>query len=120
MPASRRLLSLSLGASLVVSATLVGAGPAFAAKQPPVTVLVTNDKVAAAPSIDTLVRALRKVAGVKVTFVAPATEQASKADLTTPGTLQAIGMTTGACRRPASPADTVNYALNTLKLKPNV
>jgi 5'-nucleotidase len=119
----RRLLALSVGAALLVSVTVATAGPAAAAKQPPVKVVVTNDDGAAAPGIDALVRGLRKIPGVKVTVVAPATNQTGASDKTTPGTLQATEMTTGGAPSTGVvgyPADTVNYALDTLHLEPDV
>jgi len=120
----RRLAPIALPlllASSVVAATgsVAGAAP----KQQPLRILVTNDDGVDAPGIDTLVRALRKVPGVQVTVVAPATSQTGASDKTTPGELQATRSTTGGVASTAVagfPADTVNYALDTLKLKPNL
>ena len=120
---TRRLLAVPLGA--ILTATLAGAtaAPASAAKPPPIRVLVTNDDGAAAPGIDALARGLRKVPGVKVTVVAPATNQTGASDTTTPGELRATGSTTGGAPSTAVvgfPADSVNYALDTLKLQPDL
>jgi 5'-nucleotidase len=112
---------LVLGCS--TSALVVSGGVASATKQPPINVLVTNDDGATAAGIGALARELRKLPGVKVTVVAPATNQSGTSDKSTPGELQATGSTTGG--KPSTavigyPADSVNYALDTLKLKPDV
>jgi len=119
----RRRFAPALAAVLAAMLTGVAGAPASAAKPAPITVLVTNDDGAAAPGIDALVRALRKLPGVKVTVVAPATNQSGTSDKSTPGTLQATGATTGGAASTAVvgyPADSVNYALDTLKVKPSV
>ena len=121
----RRLAPIAVAlmlASSLVAAT--GSGAGAAPKQPPpLRILVTNDDGADAPGIDTLVRALRKIPGVQVTVVAPVANQTGASDKTTPGELQATRSTTGGAPSTAVagfPADTVNYALDTLKLKPDV
>ena len=81
-------------------------------------VLVTNDDGVKAPGIDVLVTALRKVANVDVTVVAPGTRtRAGRATASTPG-LASIGTSksTTASGYPAvavngSPADAVLWAL---------
>lgn len=119
----RSFLTVSLGAALVASVTVAAGSPASAAKQPTIKVLVTNDDGTAAPGIDALVRELRKIPGVKVTVVAPASNQSGTSDNSTPGELLATGATTGGQASTAVqgfPADSVNYALDILKLKPDV
>ncbi len=119
----RRCLALTLGAALGATATVATVAPVSAAKQPTIKVLVTNDDGASAPGINALVRELRKIPGVKVTVVAPATNQSGTSDKSTPGELQATGATTGGQPSTAVvgyPADSVNYALDTLKVKPDV
>ena len=48
-------------------------------------VLVTNDDGVKAPGIDVLVTALRKMANVDVTVVAPAQDESGTGDRVTPG-----------------------------------
>src|SRR6478752_2263496 len=64
----------------------------------PLRILVTNDDGFAATGIDTVVTALRKLPAVRVTVVAPATNQSGTGGKTTAGTLRALGGT----RRTAS------------------
>jgi len=124
----RRIRRASLAALVVTvtaSASFAAAIPASAAKKPaPITVLVTNDDGVAAPGIDTLVEALRKVANTKVVVVAPATNQSGKGGSTTPGTLTTAPATTasgyGATAVQGFPADTIAAALDQLGVKPNV
>jgi 5'-nucleotidase len=85
-------------------------------------VLVTNDDGYAAPGIDVMVEALRKMPGVLITVVAPAKNQSGTGSHTTPGTLSATKKTT-ASGFPATavdgfPADSVAYALSTVLVAP--
>jgi 5'-nucleotidase len=89
-----------------------------------ITVLVTNDDGVSAPGIDALVQALRKVSGVTVKVVAPATNQSGTGGKTTAGTVTFTNATT-ASGYPAvsvngTPADSVNVAFSRLHLAPNV
>ena len=80
-------------------------------------VLVTNDDGVKAPGIDVLVNALRKMANVDVTVVAPAEDESGTGDRVTPG-LASLGTSKSktASGYPAvavkgSPADAVLWAL---------
>lgn len=89
-----------------------------------ITVLVTNDDGVSAPGIDALVQALRKVSGVTVKVVAPATNQSGTGGKTTAGSVTFTNATT-ASGYPAvsvngTPADSVNVALSRLHIAPNV
>jgi 5'-nucleotidase len=89
-----------------------------------ITVLVTNDDGVKAPGIDAMVQALRKVSGVTVKVVAPATNQSGTGGKTTAGAV-AFTNTTTASGYPAlsvsgTPADSANVAFNQLRLAPNV
>jgi 5'-nucleotidase len=123
--ATRRLRSLV--AAIVVGAVgvvgVVGAEAAVAAaaataapKPPALRVLVTNDDGVSAPGIDALVSGLRALDRVKVTVVAPATNQSGTSDRTTPGPLTTGETTTASGYRAIAvqgyPADTVNFALD--------
>jgi 5'-nucleotidase len=90
----------------------------------PLEIMVTNDDGYAAPGIDAITAALMKEPNVHVTVVAPATNQSGTGDKTTPGTLTTRSVTT-ASGIPATavagyPADTVNVALDTLGLHPDL
>lgn len=106
----------ALAAALVVSLTLTAAPAGAGGKGPkPLRILVTNDDGFAAPGIDAVVEALRKLPNVKVTVIAPAENQSGTGSKTTPGTLTATEAQT-ASGYPATavagfPADTVIYAL---------
>ena len=96
-------------------------------KVPTLDILVTNDDGYAAPGIDALVERLRALPGVKLTVVAPATNQSGTSDRTTPGPVSALTATevTTASGYAATavagfPADSVNYALDVLKLSPDL
>jgi 5'-nucleotidase len=144
----RSVLSLTLGA-VVLSGVLGACGssssgaaptpsgapstsPAFT-EAPPLsspaaaavlTVLVTNDDGVKAPGIDAMVQALRKVSGVTVKVVAPATNQSGTGGKSTPGAV-AFTNTTTASGYPAVavngfPSDAANVAFNQLHLVPSV
>ena len=102
----------------------VTTSPAASSSARIITVLVTNDDGVKAPGIDALVQALRKVSGVTVKVVAPATNQSGTGGKTTPGAV-AFTNTTTASGYPAvsvsgTPADSANVAFNQLHLAPNV
>jgi 5'-nucleotidase len=85
-------------------------------------IVVTNDDGVSAPGIDAVVTALRGVAGVRVTVVAPAKNQSGTGSKTTAGTLTYTSTKT-ASGYPATavngfPADTISVALDQLHLKP--
>jgi len=89
-----------------------------------ITVLVLNDDGVKAPGIDAMVQALRKVSGVTVKVVAPATNQSGTGGKTSPGAVSFTNTTT-ASGYPAvsvngTPADSANVAFNQLHLAPNV
>jgi len=109
-----------------MAALVLCAGPSAAAKPKvqPITVLVTNDDGVSAPGIDALTQALRALPKTKVVVVAPATNQTGAGGKTTEGTVPgAAAKTAGGYEATAvqgTPADSVNYALDTLGLKPTV
>ena len=111
---ARRLILL-----LVPIATTAGVVPAAAApehKPKVLRILVTNDDGVDAAGLDALVEELRDLKRVKVTVVAPATNQSATGDQTTPGELT-TSETTTASGYPAIavegfPADTVDFALD--------
>ena len=81
----------------------------------PLEILVTNDDGVGADGIDAVVEALRKVPGVEVTVVAPATNQSGSGGKTTAGALTATDATTKS-GYPAKavagfPADTIAWAI---------
>jgi 5'-nucleotidase len=90
----------------------------------PLRVLVSNDDGVAAPGIDALVKALRKLPKVTVTVVAPAANQSGTGGRTTPGTLTAKKTTTKsgypAVAVNGYPADSVNYAFSKVVRKSQV
>jgi 5'-nucleotidase len=112
-------LALTLGACSSSSGSGSGSSSSTAsttkAAAAPLTILVTNDDGYDAPGIDAVVEALRALPDVKVTVVAPATNQTLQAGKTTPGELSATESAT-ASGYPATavdgyPADTIRYAL---------
>ena len=77
---------------LITALAVVVAGPpagaaAPAKRKPVLQVLITNDDGVSADGIDALVEAVRALPRVKVTVVAPATNQSGTSDKTTPGSL---------------------------------
>lgn len=80
------------------------------------TILVTNDDGFAGAGIDTVVEALRKLPKVKVTVVAPATNQSGTGSKTTPPPLRATQQTTTSGYPVTAvegfPADAITYALS--------
>jgi 5'-nucleotidase len=82
----------------------------------PLRILVTNDDGYSAEGIDTVVEALRRLPGVKVTVVAPADQRSGTGSRETPGELTATEQRT-ASGYPATavdgyPVDTVTYAMS--------
>jgi 5'-nucleotidase len=123
----RRRLHTSLVSALVlVLIASAGAAPAGAAAKKPklFRILVSNDDGVSAPGIDAVVELLRKLPNVRVTVVAPATNQSGTGGKTTPGTLTASKTTTAsgysATAVEGTPADSVNYALDNNPVKPNL
>jgi 5'-nucleotidase len=124
----RRFRSAWLAAPVVCAlaiTSVAAAGPAVAAKKPAtITVLVTNDDGVAAPGIDTLVQALRKMKNTKVVVVAPAANHSGAGGKTTPGPLTTRPATTASGYQATAvqgyPADTIAAALDQLGVKPDV
>ena len=118
-----RVTALAAAATtLAIAPAATATANAAKAKVKPLRVLVSNDDGVKAPGIDALVQGLRKLPKVKVTVVAPASQQSGTGGKTTPGTLKA-SRTTTASGYPAIavdgfPADSVNYAL-TKVVKPS-
>src|SRR5690348_7630851 len=124
MTVRRSLLPLTLVAAVALAAP---AGAETAARKDAVTplrVLVSNDDGVKAPGIDALVTALRKLPKVKVTVVAPATNQSGTGGRTTSGALTATKTTTKSGYPAVSvqgfPADSVDYALSKVVKKSQV
>jgi 5'-nucleotidase len=121
-----RRLGTVVAAFAIVGTTGAHATRGAAAPEPPtLRVLVTNDDGVGAPGIDALVQSLRKLERVRVTVVAPATDQSGTSDRTTPGALTTSETTTASGYRAISvqgyPADTVNFALDGgIKSKPHL
>jgi 5'-nucleotidase len=92
--------------------------------QPMLQILVTNDDGVGAPGIDVVSRSLRKLPNVTVTIVAPATNQSSTGTRTTdptpPGRPAKTASGLAATSVAGYPADSVNYALDEMQLKPDV
>ncbi len=81
----------------------------------PLRVLLTNDDGVHAPGLDALARALRVRPGVRLTIVAPATNQSGTGGRTTRGRLRARRTTTAsglpAIAVAGTPSDSARYAL---------
>ena len=90
----------------------------------PLQILVTNDDGFAAPGIDVVARALTKLPNVRVTIVAPATNKSGTGSQTIVGTLTATKRKTAsglaATAVDGFPSDAIRYALDTMKLRPDV
>lgn len=113
-----RPIATLAAAALLASPAVAAAAPAAKAPKKavkPIHVLVTNDDGVAAPGIDAVVRALAKRPKVRVTVVAPATNQSGTGGKVTPGALTAKAATTKSGTRAVAvngtPADSVRYAL---------
>jgi 5'-nucleotidase len=120
----RRLITLAAVAAVSVLAT-VGLGSATSsattsagpAAVKPIRVLVTNDDGFAAPGIDKVVQALRKMTGVTVIVVAPKKNQSGSGSKTTKGKFPAVTNVKTASGYPAKavagfPADTIVWAID--------
>ena len=87
-------------------------------------ILVTNDDGYAAPGIDAIVEALRQEPDVKVTVVAPASEQSGTGGSTTDGDLVQRDVETAsgypAVAVEGFPADSVRVALDELGVQPHL
>jgi 5'-nucleotidase len=125
MTKARALAATTLGVALVLGACSSSDGGSgggssstastTTAAADPLTILVTNDDGYSSAGIDAVVEALRKLPGVEVTVVAPATNQSGTGGKTTPGELTATESET-ASGYPATavdgfPADTIAYAM---------
>jgi 5'-nucleotidase len=88
------------------------------------TVLVTNDDGITAPGLDAVVTALKAMPNVSVVVVAPSTNQSGTSDKTTSGGAKGHTATTKSGVEGTAvdgyPADSVNYAIDTMKLQPDV
>jgi 5'-nucleotidase len=88
------------------------------------TVLVTNDDGITAPGLDAVVTALQATPNITVVVVAPATNQSGTGDRSTPGGAKGHDATTKSGVKGTAvdgyPADAVTYAIDTLKLQPDV
>lgn len=121
----RRRIS-AVGLAVVLGATaVVTAAPAGAAKKPKaLTVVVTNDDGVAAPGIDAVVESLRAQKKTKVIVVAPADNNSGAGEKYTaggaPGGTGATASGYSGTAVQGFPADTIDYALDILKLKPHV
>ncbi|MSO78801.1 MAG: survival protein SurE [Acidimicrobiia bacterium] len=120
-------LAAALVALILTGLSAAPVGAEHAAKKKgvaPLRVLVTNDDGVGAEGIDVLVEALRLEPKLKITVVAPADNQTLASDKTSPGPLVATETTLlGGFKATAVqgfPADSVNYALDELGLKPHV
>lgn len=95
-----------------------------AAAAAPLEILATNDDGVPGEGLAVLVAAVEKLDGVKVTVVAPASNQSGTGDATVGGDLKATEakLTDGraATAVEGKPADAVNYALGTMGLKPDL
>jgi 5'-nucleotidase len=119
-------------AVVAVGALAAGVAPGSAAtkattKKPvaPITVLVSNDDGVGAPGIDALVEEVRALPRTKVVVVAPAVNQTGAGGKVTEGAVVQGGPATTASGYAATavqgtPADSVNYAFETMKLTPTV
>jgi 5'-nucleotidase len=87
-------------------------------------VLVTNDDGITAPGLDAVVTALKAMPNITVDVVAPSTNQSGTSDKTTPGGAKGHDATTKSGVKGTAvdgyPADSVNYAIDTLKLHPDL
>lgn len=99
--------------------------PCYASTHPdPLQILVSNDDGYSAPGIDAAVNAMLALPNVNVTVSAPGTDKSGTGGSTSPDPLTATLKTT-ASGHPAwavagFPADSVRYALNTLKVNPDL
>jgi len=106
------------------SSTTTEATTTTTAPVEPLKVLVSNDDGYSAEGIDAVVEGLRKLPDVEVQVVAPAGQQSGTGGKTTPGTLTATESTTKSGYKATAvngfPADSVNYAFDSLDVKPHL
>jgi 5'-nucleotidase len=111
-----RWLAALACAAAVASAAAPSAAAAPEYKRKILRILVTNDDGVDAAGLDALVEELRDLDRVKVTVVAPATNQSGTGDQTTAGELTTSETTTAggypAIAVQGFPADTVEFALD--------
>lgn len=112
-------------AVLAGSAGLAAPAGAAAKKPPKLEIMVTNDDGVGAEGIAVLVDALRALPNVKVTVVAPATQQSGTGGRTTEGPVTTADATTATGYRAVAvngyPADSVNHGLdNVMTRTPHV
>lgn len=121
VPFAAALLAASIAAPL--GAPAAGANSPAKKPQPTVTVLVTNDDGVNAPGIDAVVEALRTQKKTKVVVVAPAQNWSGVGGRYTPEGVTAEKATTAsgyaAYAVAGYPSDTIDYALDVLKLEPD-
>ncbi len=125
-----RLRTIALGSitTLALAACSSGGSSSPGSTTPPtpatLSILVTNDDGFDAPGIDAVATALSELPDVEVTIVAPATNQSGTGARTSPGGLTATDQKTESGLAVTAvagfPADAVTYALDTLKVKPDV
>ncbi len=110
------IVAAALVSALMLAAPSASASAGSGGKQKPFQILVTNDDGVAAPGIDALVEALRKLPNVKVTVVAPAENQSGSGSDTTPGALVTTETETAsgypAIAVTGFPADSIVYAID--------
>jgi 5'-nucleotidase len=124
---TRRTVLVCVLSALSTTVVLAGAPPSGAAAKrrvAPITVLVTNDDGVGAPGIGALAQAVRVLPNTDVVVVAPATNQSGAGGKRTDGVVHATAArTTGGLPATAvegTPADSVDYALDVLKVHPTV
>jgi len=124
MAIRRLLVVLSVCVALVAGAVSTGAArrSQAAAATRPLRVLVTNDDGVSAPGIDAVVERLRRVPGIVVTVVAPATNQSGTGDRFSTTPITAADATTAhgyhAIAVQGFPADSVLLAVRSLLKDP--
>ena len=101
-----------------------GTSTTVASSAAPIEILVSNDDGYSAKGIDTLVEALRKEKGVKVTVVAPNVDRSGTGGKTSDGQVEVADVKTisGYPAKSVSgyPADAVDVAMNQLGIQPDV
>ncbi|MGB2757543.1 MAG: 5'/3'-nucleotidase SurE [Acidimicrobiia bacterium] len=119
--------SKSASTTTTTTTTTTSAAPTSSTTPPPpdvLRILVTDDDGVGAPAIDVMVNELSKLQNVEVTIVAPKDNKSGTGDQlsatapTAEPATTASGVTATAVN--GFPADTVNYALDALGVKPHV
>ena len=128
MSRRRSALAVTAATTVIIAMTGCSSGSSNAENTstpaPVLKILVTNDDGFDAPGIDVVTQALRKLPNARITVVAPATNKSGTGSQSTTGDLTATRRKT-ASGYPATavdgfPADAVRYALETMKVKPDV